>query len=174
MQIDHDDLWIFGYGSLMWRPGFEHVERHVATLKGAHRRLCLYSYVHRGTKEAPGLVLGLDRGGSCRGIAFRVAPAKARETLAYLHEREQINYAYREALRPVRLDDGRVVAALVYLVDRRHPQYAGVLKPDDILRYVRQGIGQAGPNPDYVRNTAAELKRLDIQDATLTWLLDRL
>ena len=103
-----------------------------------------------------------------------MAPANAKETLAYLHEREQINYAYREALRAVRLDDGRSVLALVYLVDRRHPQYAGVLQPDEILRYVRQGVGQAGPNPDYVRNTAAELQRLDIQDATLTWLIDRL
>ncbi len=174
MRLDEKNLWIFGYGSLMWRPGFPFMERHPAVLRGAHRRLCLYSYVHRGTPASPGLVLGLDHGGSCRGVAFRVAHEHAGPTLAYLQEREQINYAYHEAIRPVRLDDGRTVFALAYLVNRKHPQYAGALKAEDILRHVRQGIGKSGGNPDYVRNTVAELERLEIHDAALTWLVDQL
>jgi len=168
------ELWVFGYGSLMWRPGFAHVERHPATLRGAHRSLCLYSMIHRGTKEQPGLVLGLDRGGSCRGVAYRVEASAVDATLAYLREREQPNYAYREVLWPVRLNDGRTVEALTYVVDRAHPQYAGVLTPDAMLPIIRGAEGQSGRNVDYIRNTAAELAKLRIQDATLTWLLPRL
>lgn len=174
MVIDETNFWVFGYGSLMWRPGFEYEERHAAVLRGAHRKLCLFSYVHRGTPEAPGLVLGLDHGGSCRGIAFRIAHHNAKATFDYLQEREQMNYAYREAVRQVQLDDGRSVGALAFLVNRKHPQYAGVLDATEILRHVRQGMGKSGSNLDYVRNTALELKRLNIQDATLTWLVDRL
>ena len=141
---------------------------------GAHRKLCLYSYVHRGTPDAPGLVLGLDRGGSCKGVAYRIAPEHAETTRIYLHEREQINYAYREVYRPVRLGDGRIVRALVYMVDRSHPQYAGLLAQDEILALVKRGVGQSGPNGDYIRNTVQELSRLDIHDATLAWLDERL
>lgn len=174
MSAHLNDLWVFGYGSLMWRPGFDYVERQPATLKGAHRRLCLYSIIHRGTKAQPGLVLGLDRGGSCRGVCYRIAEGRAEATLAYLREREQPNYAYREVMRPVRLDDGRRVLALTYMVDRSHPQYAGILDPEAMLPIVRQASGQSGENRDYIRNTASELERLSIQDATLTWLLPRL
>ena len=172
--MDRDEFWVFGYGSLMWRPGFDYVERSAAFLRGAHRKLCLYSYVHRGTPDAPGLVLGLDRGGSCKGVAYRIAPEHAETTRIYLHEREQINYAYREVYRPVRLGDGRIVHALVYMVDRSHPQYAGLLAQDEILALVKRGIGQSGPNGDYIRNTVQELARLDIHDATLAWLDERL
>ena len=125
-------------------------------------------------RTLPGLVLGLDRGGSCRGVAFRVAAELAQATRGYLHEREQITYAYREAMRHVQLDDGRVVSALTYIVERTHPQYAGLLNPEEILKYVKQGVGHAGPNRDYIRNTASELERLDIHDATLAWLMERL
>lgn len=173
-RIDEQNLWIFGYGSLMWRPGFRFIERHPAILRGAHRRLCLYSYVHRGTPEVPGLVLGLDHGGSCRGVAFRVAPEFAKATLDYLTDREQINYAYHEVIRLVQLEDGRQVPALAYVVNRKHPQYSGNLKPEEILRHVRQGKGKSGANPDYIRNTAEELRRLKIHDATLAWLVERL
>lgn len=174
MQFDEQNFWVFGYGSLMWRPGFDYEERHVAVLRGAHRKLCLFSYVHRGTPEAPGLVLGLDHGGSCRGIVFRIAPEKVKATFDYLQEREQMNYAYREVVRQVQLDDGRSVPALMFIVNRKHPQYSGMLDQSEILRHVRQGMGKAGSNPDYIRNTALELDRLNIHDATLTWLVERL
>src|SRR4051794_23010766 len=124
------DLWVFGYGSLMWRPGFPHVERRHASLYGYHRSLCVLSHVHRGTPERPGLVLGLDRGGRCLGVAFRVAAREAEATVAYLRGREQVTAVYLERRLPIRLDDGRRVEALAYAVDRRHPQYAGALSED--------------------------------------------
>lgn len=166
------DLWIFGYGSLMWRPGFEAAETVPARLAGFHRALCVYSWVHRGTPERPGLVLGLDRGGSCRGLAFRVEAGRAEATLAYLREREQVTAVYRELRRPVALLDGsgRSVEAVTYAVDRRHTQYAGKLDAATLLGHVRQGRGVSGPNPDYVLNTAAHLVGLGIHDATLAAL----
>ncbi len=168
-----EDLWIFGYGSLMWRPGFDFVERRVATVRGYHRALCVYSHVHRGTPERPGLVLGLDRGGACKGMAFRVAAAKATATIAYLRRREQVTLVYRELLLRARLDDGRSVAALSYAVNRSHGQYAGRLDREELERLVLQGQGLSGANPDYVRNTQAHLAELGIFDATLEWLAQR-
>ena len=112
------ELWVFGYGSLMWNPGFEFAEQAPAALIGAHRSLCIYSFHHRGTPESPGLVLGLDEGGACRGVAFRVEAAGSEATLAYLREREQVTEVYVEAFRPVSLLDGsgRELEALCYLV----------------------------------------------------------
>ena len=104
-ELSKDDLWVFGYGSLMWRPGFEFVEQVPARLIGEHRALCVYSFDHRGTPEKPGLVLGLDRGGACRGIAFRVAAKQRDDTVAYLRSREQITYVYREVMRSVWLEN---------------------------------------------------------------------
>ena len=124
MTAETGEFWVFGYGSLVWRPGFAFEERVVATLHGFHRALCVLSHVHRGTPEQPGLVLGLDRGGSCRGIAFRVAPALWDETLAYLRAREQVTMVYRETWHDVRLIDGRRKRAVAYTVDRAHGQYA--------------------------------------------------
>src|ERR1700716_2529859 len=121
-----EDLWVFAYGSLMWRPDFPYVERLEARLVGAHRALCVYSFVHRGTPERPGLVLGLDRGGACRGIAYRVAAARREGTLAYLREREQVTKVYLETMRRVTLASGEA-NAVVFVVDRSHPQYAGRL-----------------------------------------------
>src|SRR5205823_11445244 len=92
------DLWVFGYGSLMWRPDFPFVERVEARLVGAHRALCVYSFVHRGTAQRPGLVLGLDRGGTCRGIAYRVSVTKRADVIAYLRKREQVTSVYREVI----------------------------------------------------------------------------
>lgn len=168
------DLWVFGYGSLMWRPGFRHVERMPALLRGAHRALCVYSVRHRGTIEKPGLVLGLDHGGSCHGIAFRVAADDVAETHAYLTEREQMNFVYREVLRPILLEDGRRVAALAYIVDRRHRQYARGLDRAQLLGHIRQGHGQSGACRDYVLNTLAALADLGINDHTLSWLASEL
>jgi cation transport protein ChaC len=168
------DLWIFGYGSLMWRPGFAHVERHLATVHGYHRSLCVYSHVHRGSPTQPGLVLGLDRGGSSRGVDFRAAPEQAAATLAYLREREQVTMVYREVTLRCRLDDGRNVEAIAYVVDVRHAQYAGRLPRAEILRLVRQGIGISGRNPAYVRNTHEHLVGVGIRDAGLAWIAQEL
>lgn len=169
-EIAGQDLWVFGYGSLMWRPGFAHVERIPALLRGAHRALCVYSVRHRGTIEAPGLVLGLDHGGACQGIAFRVPAAEVEATYAYLTEREQINKVYREVFRPVRLADGRQVKALAYLVDRKHPQYARGLDHARLLEFVLQGHGLSGSCRDYVLNTLAAIEELGIRDHALDWL----
>ncbi|WP_428698690.1 gamma-glutamylcyclotransferase [Stappia sp.] len=163
------DLWVFGYGSLMWRPGFEFEEAVPALLNGAHRSLCIYSWVHRGTETRPGLVLGLDRGGACRGMAFRVAGRNRDSVVAYLREREQATMVYLEAHRRVRLAGGPAepVTALTYLVDRAHPQYAGVLSLERQLELVRGGVGQSGANPDYVLNTVDHLSELGIRDRGL-------
>jgi cation transport protein ChaC len=161
------DLWVFGYGSLMWRPGFPYVERRNARLTGYHRSLCVYSHVHRGTPEKPGLVLGLDRGGSCHGVAFRVPASEAAATLHYLREREQVTAVYRERHLPVELEERQVVAAVAYVVDRRHPQYAGRLSDSELLRYVRQGTGVSGANPDYVRSTHEHLLQMGVNDPVL-------
>lgn len=161
------DLWVFGYGSLMWRPGFPFVDRRHAHLHGYHRSLCVLSHVHRGTPERPGLVLGLDRGGRCHGVAFRVAGREAETTVQYLREREQVTAVYLERRLPVRLDDGRRVEALAYVVDRRHPQYAGDLSEPEVLRLVRQGQGVSGANPDYVRSTHEHLAAMGVTDPTL-------
>jgi len=170
------DLWVFGYGSLMWRPGFEHLERHPARLIGAHRALCVYSFVHRGTPEKPGLVLGLDRGGNCRGIVYRVAAARRADTIEYLRAREQVTMVYRETQRAVWLDDnpGKRVTALCYMVNRRHEQYAGRLSLERQLHFVRQGHGHSGGNRDYVLDTMAEIERQGYRDAPLHLLAEQL
>ncbi|CAH1677449.1 Gamma-glutamylcyclotransferase [Hyphomicrobiales bacterium] len=165
------DLWVFGYGSLMWRPGFPFVEQRKAVIRGFHRSLCIYSHVHRGTASQPGLVLGLDRGGSCLGIAFRVAGTHAAATVAYLREREQATSVYLERYVQTVLGAGETVRSLVYVADRKHGQYAGRLEESEVLRLVRQGIGQSGANPDYVRNTHAHLLELGVHDPVLTRLV---
>ena len=167
MTEDRGDLWVFGYGSLIWRPGFDFEEKTLATVWGYHRALCVYSHVHRGAPERPGLVVGLDRGGACRGVAFRVAASAREATIAYLREREQVTLVYREANLPASLDGGRRASALAYIVEHRHPQYAGRLPLAELVRLVRQGVGVSGRNIDYVRSTHEHLAALGIEDRTL-------
>ncbi|HMM92218.1 gamma-glutamylcyclotransferase [Bradyrhizobium sp.] len=168
-EFSTGDLWVFGYGSLMWRPGFEFIERVPARLIGEHRALCVYSFVHRGTPEKPGLVLGLDRGGACRGIAFRVAEKNGAATIAYLREREQVTSVYREVKRSVWLENEARdrVSALVYVVDRGHGQYAGRLSIAEQLRHVLQGHGQSGVNRDYVLSTVKAIEAEGFRDSQL-------
>lgn len=168
------ELWVFGYGSLIWRPGFPFLERRTARLIGAHRALCVYSWVHRGTPERPGLVLGLDRGGTCRGLAFRVASEERDAVLAYLREREQVTAVYLERMREIRFDDGSATRALTFVVDRKHGQYAGKLDPETQFSIVAQAAGQSGVNRDYVINTASHLAELGMPDAHLARLAERL
>jgi cation transport protein ChaC len=170
------ELWVFGYGSLMWRPGFAFAERAEAALIGAHRSLCIYSFHHRGTQQNPGLVLGLDEGGACRGVAFRVAPEHRDATTQYLRAREQVTDVYVEAMKPVSLLDGsgRELEALCFMVDRRHPQYAGRLSLERQAQLVRQAVGLAGANIDYVLNTVRHLEEVGIHDVELMALAARL
>lgn len=175
-EHESGDLWVFGYGSLMWRPGLAFVERIPARLVGLHRALCVYSFVHRGTPERPGLVLGLDRGGMCRGIAYRVAGARRAETIAYLRGREQVTTVYLEAMRQITLEDAarRQVRALCYIVDRSHVQYAGRLTLAESLHHVRQGHGKSGPNRDYVLETVQALEALGYRESDLHLLAEHL
>jgi cation transport protein ChaC len=175
-QQNGTDLWVFAYGSLMWRPGFDFLERRHARLVGAHRALCVYSFVHRGTPERPGLVLGLDRGGNCRGIAYRVAAGKRSATIDYLRAREQVTRVYRETWRTVWLDDDpqQSAQALCYMVDRGHRQYAGRLPLERQLHFVRQGHGRSGNNRDYVLAAVKEIERQSYRDKDLHLLAERL
>jgi glutathione-specific gamma-glutamylcyclotransferase len=173
---DNGDLWVFGYGSLMWRPGFDFLERVPARLIGLHRALCVYSFVHRGTPEQPGLVLGLDRGGMCRGIAFRVAVAARERTIAYLRGREQVTTVYLETMRRIELEEKarRQARALCFIVDRSHVQYAGRLTLGACLHHVRLGHGSSGPNRDYVIETVRALEALGYRETDLHLIAERL
>jgi glutathione-specific gamma-glutamylcyclotransferase len=161
---DMGDFWVFGYGSLIWRPGFAHTETHRARLFGFRRALCVYSWIHRGTEERPGLVLGLDHGGSCIGLAFRVPGELRDEVVAYLRERELVTNVYQERMLSVRLDSGETVPALSYVVDRSHRQYAGSLHEAEAAAVVSGAVGQSGANEEYVTNTVAHLQALGIRD----------
>ncbi len=161
------DFWVFGYGSLMWRPGFAHVETQRARLYGFRRSLCVTSHIYRGTVERPGLVLGLDRGGSCVGLAFRVPGELRDEVLAYLRGRELVTSVYIERELPIRLEHGGVEVAVSYVVDRGHAQYAANLDEAHAAGIVSGAVGEAGPNEEYVLNTVEHLRALGIRDRWL-------
>lgn len=170
----HRDFWVFGYGSLMWRPGFPFMDSTPARVTGLHRSLCVFSWFHRGTQEQPGLVLGLDRGGACLGLAFRVSGHEREGVIQYLREREQVTNVYLEQWRAIRFPDGSRGTALAYVVDRNHPQYAGKLHPDEQIALIRCATGQSGANPDYVTSTVQRLGELGIRDRGLVHISKRL
>ncbi len=164
--------WVFAYGSLMWDPGFAPVETRPALLHGWHRAFCIRSHHYRGTPMHPGLILGLAPGGACRGLAHRIPRARYAEVRDYLYRREIENDGvYFEIVRPLRLDSGRSVRALVYVADRTHPQFAGQLGLMQSVRLVRQGHGVRGANLDYVANTIAHLDALGLAESRLHRLL---
>jgi cation transport protein ChaC len=165
------ELWVFGYGSLMWRPGFAYLERVPATLYGRRRAFCIYSVHHRGTYERPGLVLGLAPGGATRGAAYRIATSDWPEVYAYLLEREQPTETYVEARRPVRLRDGRQVEALVFLSDIHHPQWAGALSLERQAELIAGATGLSGRNVDYLRDLVEHLREEGVCDRTMDDLL---
>lgn len=170
-ELDPGDghLYVFGYGSLIWKPGFPHDGTHPALLRGWHRRFCLWSRYYRGTPETPGLVLGLDRGGACRGVAFRVPGRAAEAVLAYLDGRENPRgeTVYDRRILAVRLTDtGRRVRAVTYVANRTHPSY-GRPCPDTAAAAIARGVGVAGPNRDYLLNTVAHLGAMGVRDAGL-------
>lgn len=168
------DFWVFGYGSLIWRPGFAHTRTVRARIHGFRRALCVRSYVHRGTPERPGLVLGLDKGGSCIGLAFQVPGELRDEVIAYLRERELVTHVYREKLLPISLPGGERAEAVSYVVDRRHEQYAGALHAEEAAAHVRGAVGRSGPNEEYVLNTVEHLRALGIRDHWLENVAERL
>ena len=177
MSIGADGLWVFGYGSLMWRTGFPFVEARRARLDGYHRAFCITSTHHRGSPARPGLVLGLDRGGACEGMAFRVAPGQSPATLAYLRERELINGVYREAFVPVVLhppgDGGGpgIARALAFIVERAHPSYARGLDLATEARLIRGARGVSGHGLDYLVNTVRHLQAAGIRERRLERLM---
>lgn len=166
------ELWVFAYGSLMWNPGFRFVEQRMAVLHGYHRRFCVASHRYRGTPERPGLVLGLDRGGSCRGMVFRIAAEHVPSTLDALWEREMINRTYRPRLLPARLaDGGGVVSACTFVVDREHSQYCPCLDDAAMAERIACCVGERGSNLEYLANTVAHLDQLGIRDSRLGVLM---
>jgi cation transport protein ChaC len=168
--LDTDgDLYVFAYGSLIWRPGFAHSAEHPALLRGYHRRFCIWSRLYRGTPEAPGLVLGLDRGGACRGVAFRVPARDAASVLDYLQEREMPRgeaVYERRTLRVILLDSGREVRAVAFVADRAHASYCRP-EADVAAAAIARGLGQMGPNREYLLNTVARLRSMGVRDAGL-------
>ena len=175
MDAEHGDKqhWVFGYGSLMWRPGFAFLDRRGAVLHGRRRAFCIYSVHHRGTYERPGLVLGLIAGGSVRGTAYRVAAEAWPEVHAYLLEREQPTETYVERRVQVRLADGAQVSALTFLSDRAHRQWAGALSLDAQARLIAGASGLSGRNIDYLRDLVGHLAAEGVQDRGMAALLAR-
>jgi glutathione-specific gamma-glutamylcyclotransferase len=165
---------IFAYGSLIWRPGFTYLQKEKAIVQGYHRSLCIYSHVHRGTPERPGLVMGLDVGGECEGVVYYVAQEDFAATHAYLQAREMINGVYEEKWLEVQCASGQRCHALVYCVVQNHPQYTGQLSLDKKLSLIKDSKGQSGHNPDYVQNTHQALCELGIKDEELAALCARL
>jgi cation transport protein ChaC len=172
MSVESGDKWVFGYGSLMWRPGFPFVERRRAVLHGRRRAFCIYSVHHRGTYERPGLVLGLAPGGSVRGAAYRVAADQWDEVYAYLREREQPTETYFEAWSEVRLDgETGKVPCLVFLSDFKHSQWAGALTLDQQAALIAGAKGLSGRNIDYLSDLVGHLREDGVRDHAMEKLL---
>jgi cation transport protein ChaC len=171
MATDSEDRWVFGYGSLMWRPGFPFIERRTAVLHGRRRAFCIYSVHHRGTYERPGLVLGLAPGGAVRGAAYRVAASAWPEVYAYLREREQPTETYFEAWSEVRIDGNGRAPALVFLSDRKHGQWAGALTLDQQCELIAGATGLSGRNIDYLRDLVLHLREDGVRDHAMETLL---
>ena len=158
--------WIFAYGSLIWHPDFDHVERHLVRIHGYHRAFCINSTRYRGTPDEPGVVLGLDRGGSCHGVAYRIQPGEEQQVVEALYQREMPNHVYTPRMLPVRLPDGRLVEALSFVARRNHPSYLK-LSRDEVMRRLSSCRGGRGPNRDYAIHTWHALREWGIEDAGL-------
>lgn len=167
-------MWVFGYGSLLWNPGFTPVEARRAVLRDYHRSFCMLSIHHRGSEEEPGLVLALDAtpGATCTGVAFRVDTSEEAAVLAMLRERELISSAYVEQTVDLTLDDGSTVAALAYVINRNHRQYCQ-FDLETQAQMIARGQGGRGPNDEYLYNTASHLTEMGIADADMAWLVTR-
>lgn len=165
------DLWVFGYGSLMWAPGFSHSQCAMGRAHGYHRALCILSNRYRGTPERPGLVVGLCRGGSCWGMAFRIPAAKVRRALTALWRREMLNNVYIPTMVSVAIGGRRRVRALAFVADTAHRQFVRELDLHGRARLVAQGVGQRGRCIDYIRNTLEHMAALGLRDPHLERIL---
>ena len=170
-QLPKGDLWVFGYGSLMWSPGFSYKQKTRGRVHGYHRALCILSTRYRGTKRKPGLVMGLCRGGSCWGMAYQVHAAGVRRALARLWKREMPRRVYAPRLLQVQIPGGRQVRALAFLADPTHPAYVHELDLHGRARLVAQGIGQRGTAVDYIRHTLEHMRELGVSDPHLERIL---
>ena len=162
-------MWVFAYGSLLWHPGFDYAEKARARVYGVHRSMCIYSKHHRGTPRKPGLVLGLDRGGSCTGMVFRVRSGSEGETLEYLRTREMVTRVYTETQCLAHLLDGgsHKIQALCFVADRDHPQYAGKIDVEHQVQIIKSAKGKSGTNRDYLLNTVDHFHEVGIEDSNL-------
>lgn len=168
-------FWVFGYGSLLWNPGFEIADQQTATLSGYGRSFCMRSIHHRGTEDAPGLVLALDQidGAECSGVALQVVAGQEDQTLQYLRDRELISSAYLERWVQVQLSGGPMVEALAYVINTDHGQYCGGMPLEDQAQIIAKAVGGRGPNTEYLYNTASHLSQIGLEDPELNWLSDR-
>lgn len=168
-------MWVFGYGSLLWNPGFPVARSERATLHGYARSFCMRSIHHRGTEEEPGLVLALDEQpeAHCTGLALAVEAGHEDRTLDELRERELISSAYLERMLDVHLDTGQIVNAVTYVIDAHHVQYCGGLPLEEQARIIAHAVGGRGPNTEYLYNTAAHLTEIGLHDPDLEWLSQR-
>lgn len=173
-MLYNNGIWIFGYGSLIWNPGFEYETMQRARLTGFKRAFCMWSIHYRGNKQTPGLVLGLDPAESveCEGVAYFVDAQSAEKVHLYLRERELISYAYHERIEALTLEDGQQVPAVCYIVDPNHSQYAGGLSLQEQAKVISSASGSAGPNIEYLQNTASHLESLGISDPEMNRLVE--
>jgi cation transport protein ChaC len=164
-----DAFWLFAYGSLMWEPNFPFVEQRRTILHGYHRALCVYSWVYRGTEETPGLVFGLEEGGTVEGIAFHIASEQSANVFAQVYEREMVTAVYSPVWASCNCTDGTKdnITALAFVANHSNEQYAGERSESETVELIRQGHGKAGPCTEYVMNTVNHLRELDIHDDAL-------
>lgn len=175
IEVPEGDVWLFGYGSLMWRPEFDYLESVSARLYGYHRAYCLWSIEYRGDVTQPGLVLGLDTGGSCAGRAFKICATQVDKIVPVLNQREMITGAYRSIIKPIYLANGERVEAVSLVARHGHPQYVTPpLTEDQTINIVLKAEGKMGTNIDYVRNTLFHLRTLGIGDARMERLAKKL
>jgi len=167
------DIWVFAYGSLIWNPAFHFVEQRVGQVHGFHRRFCLWTHLGRGRPEAPGLMLALEPGGSCRGVVYRIAPDAVASELEIVWLREMLGRAYRPRWVTAHTPTG-AVRAIAFTMNRAHERYAGRLADDVVAATIAGASGDLGPCAEYLFNTVAHLEALDIHDRQLTLLRDRI
>lgn len=169
-------FWVFAYGSLMWNPGFDYEERVQARLYGYHRAFCIYSYHYRGTPERPGLVLGLDRGGSCHGVCYRIAQGDIAAVTENLWRREMLTNVYMPRRARAQISatpvstapiGGAPIAVQTFVADPKHVQYTGRLGLEECAKIIADGVGEGGRNTDYLLNTVSHLDELGIADGSL-------
>lgn len=164
---EEEDVWFFGYGSLMWNPGFPSLADGVAVAQGWQRRFCVYSHRYRGTPNRPGLVLGLDEGNICTGRAYRVCPGRVRDVADYLWDREMVTGIYRPTLIDANVDGHGRQACWAFVVRRDHLQYAGALSEDDCATLIDTAAGNRGSNRDYLKSTLEHLIDIGVEDPHL-------